>query len=52
MFNDKHSKLAEEYEAIAEMISPRSQYANYRKALKEVQKPAVPFLGLFLARLI
>ncbi|KAJ3274260.1 hypothetical protein HDV01_003333 [Terramyces sp. JEL0728] len=48
---DKFPKLSEEYKALQEVVSPKYQYANYRKCLKEMVPPAIPFLGVFLTDL-
>ncbi|KAJ3254360.1 hypothetical protein HK103_007242 [Boothiomyces macroporosus] len=48
---DKFPKLSEEYKALQELVSPKYQYANYRKCLKEMVPPAIPFLGVFLTDL-
>nr|KAJ3420229.1 hypothetical protein HK105_005931 [Polyrhizophydium stewartii] len=48
---DKHPKLTEAYKELADLVSPKFQYANYRKALKEMQPPAIPFLGVYLTDL-
>lgn len=36
---------------MAELVSPKGQYVNYRKALKELKPPAIPFLGVYLTDL-
>jgi hypothetical protein len=33
------------------VVSPKFQYANYRKCLKELAPPAIPFLGVYLTDL-
>ncbi|KAI9101238.1 hypothetical protein DFS34DRAFT_462756 [Phlyctochytrium arcticum] len=50
-FKEKYPKIHEAYEEAAAAISPKGQYANYRKALKDRQPPAVPFLGVSLTDL-
>ncbi|KAJ3086621.1 hypothetical protein HK102_012820 [Quaeritorhiza haematococci] len=50
-FADKHTKLSEAYAEVADLVSPKGQYANYRKALKELTPPAIPFLGVYLTDL-
>ncbi|KXS21113.1 ras GEF [Gonapodya prolifera JEL478] len=45
LFREKHAKLAEQYDQIREVVSPKGQYSNYRKALKALQPPVLPFLG-------
>ncbi|KAL5037234.1 hypothetical protein RTP6_004701 [Batrachochytrium dendrobatidis] len=51
VLEDKYLKMAETYKEIADLVSPKFQYANYRKALKEMQPPAIPFLGVYLTDL-
>ncbi len=34
-----------------ELVSPKFQYANYRKCLKDLPVPAIPFLGVYLTDL-
>ena len=46
-FTKKTPKLAESYEEIVNLVSPKGQYANYRKSLKNLQAPVLPFLGLY-----
>ncbi len=36
---------------MAELVSPKGQYVNYRRALKELKPPAIPFLGVYLTDL-
>ncbi|KAI8907028.1 hypothetical protein DFJ77DRAFT_187350 [Powellomyces hirtus] len=50
-FREKYPKLYEAYEDAASTVSPKGQYANYRKVLKELAPPAVPFLGVSLTDL-
>ncbi|TPX66009.1 hypothetical protein SpCBS45565_g04755 [Spizellomyces sp. 'palustris'] len=50
-FKEKYPKIHEAYEEVAATVSPKGQYANYRRALKEVVPPAVPFLGVSLTDL-
>jgi hypothetical protein len=45
-FNDKWPSLQDEYDEISELVSPKGQYANYRRQLKELELPAIPFLGI------
>ncbi|KAJ3142493.1 hypothetical protein HK100_002936 [Physocladia obscura] len=45
-FSKRYSTIYNEYEETADIVSPRGQYSNYRKELKDVKLPAVPFLGL------
>ena len=51
MFKDKHAKAAEELQTLTDLVAPKSQYANYRKVLKELKPPAIPFLGVYLTDL-
>lgn len=39
------------YAEVAELVSPKGQYGNYRKVLKELSPPAIPFLGVYLTDL-
>ncbi|KAJ3168966.1 hypothetical protein HDU88_001293 [Geranomyces variabilis] len=50
-FREKYPKLYEAYEDAAATVSPKGQYANYRKVLKDLAPPAVPFLGVSLTDL-
>ncbi|KAJ3146045.1 hypothetical protein HDU86_000544 [Geranomyces michiganensis] len=50
-FREKYPKLYEAYEDAASTVSPKGQYANYRKVLKDLAPPAVPFLGVSLTDL-
>lgn len=64
-FEGKHPKLYEckhnlyilyllsliAYKELQDLVSPKFQYANYRKSLKEMAVPAIPFLGVFLTDL-
>ncbi|KAJ3042258.1 hypothetical protein HDV00_007624 [Rhizophlyctis rosea] len=50
-FIDKHPKIHEAYEEVADVVTPKGQYANYRKVLKDLQPPAIPFLGVYLTDL-
>ncbi|KAJ3016501.1 hypothetical protein HKX48_004007 [Thoreauomyces humboldtii] len=50
-FREKYPKLDEAYQEAAATVSPKGQYANYRKVLKELAPPAVPFLGVSLTDL-
>ncbi|RKO92664.1 ras guanine nucleotide exchange factor domain-containing protein, partial [Blyttiomyces helicus] len=44
-------KISESYEEVAALVSPKGQYANYRKVLKDLKPPAIPFLGVYLTDL-
>lgn len=48
---DKFPKISEAYKELHDLVSPKFQYANYRKCLKEMIPPAIPFLGVFLTDL-
>jgi len=39
------------YKELQDLVSPKFQYANYRKTLKEMALPAIPFLGVYLTDL-
>ncbi|KAJ3417139.1 hypothetical protein HDV05_006998 [Chytridiales sp. JEL 0842] len=47
-FADKWPTISDEYEELADIVSPKGQYANYRKELKDITLPAIPFLGVYL----
>ena len=36
---------------VQDTVSPKGQYSNYRKSLKELSRPAIPFLGVYLTDL-
>ncbi|KAJ3300426.1 hypothetical protein HK104_000484 [Borealophlyctis nickersoniae] len=50
-FAEKYPKIHEAYEEVAALVSPKGQYANYRKVLKDLVPPAIPFLGVYLTDL-
>ena len=50
-FQKKNPKLQEDYNAIGDIVSPKHQYASYRKKLKTLSGPAIPFLGVYLTDL-
>ncbi|KAJ3359560.1 hypothetical protein HDU91_004897 [Kappamyces sp. JEL0680] len=50
-FGEKNPKLAESYRELQDLVSPKMQYSTYRKCLKEMALPALPFLGVFLTDL-
>lgn len=50
-FESKAPKLMELCKELQDLVSPKFQYANYRKILKEMTIPAIPFLGVFLTDL-
>lgn len=39
------------YKELQDLVSPKFQYANYRKYLKDMSVPAIPFLGVYLTDL-
>eukprot|EP00835_Amoeboradix_gromovi_P004456 NODE_348_length_10403_cov_0.608210.p1 type:complete len:1268 gc:universal NODE_348_length_10403_cov_0.608210:1396-5199(+) len=43
-----YPKVKEAYLESVTIVSPKGQYANYRKHLKTLQKPILPFLGVFI----
>ncbi|KAJ3227209.1 hypothetical protein HDU81_006846 [Chytriomyces hyalinus] len=47
-FGKYYSTILSDYEASASIVSPKGQYANYRKELKDIKLPAIPFLGVYL----
>ncbi|RKP02606.1 hypothetical protein CXG81DRAFT_10590 [Caulochytrium protostelioides] len=50
-FAESHGRTYELYKEISALVSPRGQYAEYRKTLKEMTPPAIPFLGVYLTDL-
>ncbi|TPX32051.1 hypothetical protein SmJEL517_g04743 [Synchytrium microbalum] len=50
-FEDKYPKILEAYTEVADLVSPKGQYANYRKVLAVLIPPAIPFLGVYLTDL-
>jgi son of sevenless-like protein len=50
-FAEKFPKTSTAYHDLAELVSPKGQYGNYRKVLKELTPPAIPFLGVYLTDL-
>ncbi|KAI8902868.1 ras guanine nucleotide exchange factor domain-containing protein [Globomyces pollinis-pini] len=48
---ERFPKVREAYKELQEIVSPKFQYANYRKCLKQLEPPAIPFLGVFLTDL-
>ncbi|KAI9351245.1 ras guanine nucleotide exchange factor domain-containing protein [Obelidium mucronatum] len=50
-FNKHYPSICAEYEQTAEIVSPKGQYASYRKEMKDIKLPAIPFLGLFFTDL-
>ncbi|TPX38480.1 hypothetical protein SeMB42_g04911 [Synchytrium endobioticum] len=47
-FEDKHLKIREAFTELADLVSPKGQYTNYRKVLATLSPPAIPFLGVCL----
>lgn len=41
-------KVREELTMLCDLVAPKGQYANYRKVLKDLKVPAIPFLGVYL----
>ncbi|KAJ3031069.1 UNVERIFIED_CONTAM: hypothetical protein HDU68_006657 [Siphonaria sp. JEL0065] len=50
-FNKHYPSICAEYEQTAEIVSPKGQYSSYRKEMKDIKLPAIPFLGLFFTDL-
>ena len=48
---EKYPKTKAEFVELAALVSPKHQYANYRKCLKDLEMPALPFLGVYLTDL-
>lgn len=48
---ERHPKSYELLQELAPIISSKFQYSNYRKYVKEMQPPAIPFLGVNLTDL-
>ena len=48
---DKYPKVKADFVELAALVSPKHQYANYRKCLKDLDLPALPFLGVYLTDL-
>ncbi|KAJ3283247.1 cell division cycle- protein, partial [Blyttiomyces sp. JEL0837] len=47
-FAEKWPTLSEDYEKLADIVSAKGQYASYRRELKDLKLPAIPFLGVYL----
>ncbi|KAI8611804.1 ras guanine nucleotide exchange factor domain-containing protein [Chytriomyces sp. MP71] len=47
-FGKYYQGIFVDYEDAAAVVSPKGQYANYRKELKDIALPAIPFLGVYL----
>jgi hypothetical protein len=43
--------MYDEYEKLSAIVSAKGQYANYRRELKDIRLPAIPFLGVYLTDL-
>lgn len=41
-------KVKDELTILSDLVSPKGQYVNYRKVLKDLKVPAIPFLGVYL----
>ncbi|ORZ31937.1 ras guanine nucleotide exchange factor domain-containing protein [Catenaria anguillulae PL171] len=50
-FHKKHPKSSESFTKLSEAVSTSGQYANYRKLMKNVQPPCIPFLGVHITDL-
>lgn len=51
VFKDKNGKLYEFMKECQSLVSPKGQYAEYRKTLKQCNFPALPFIGVYLTDL-
>ncbi|KAI8810741.1 ras guanine nucleotide exchange factor domain-containing protein [Cladochytrium replicatum] len=49
--SEKFQKIHDAYTEVADTVSPKAQYANYRRALKDLKPPLIPFLGVYLTDL-
>ena len=47
----KFVKTKDDFDRLSDMVSPKQQYAVYRKTLKSFVGPCIPFLGVFLTDL-
>jgi hypothetical protein len=53
-FRDKNKLLNENYTLVSDIVSPKGQYSNYRKKLKELDdknEAIMPFLGVYFTDL-
>ncbi|KAL7754368.1 hypothetical protein RI367_000349 [Sorochytrium milnesiophthora] len=50
-FDSKFPKLRQQYQPLEEAVSTSGQYANYRRILKAIERPAIPFLGVYITDL-
>lgn len=48
LFEKSLPKVREELTMLCDIVSPKGQYANYRKVLKDLKGPSIPFLGVYL----
>jgi son of sevenless-like protein len=48
---DKFPKMLDTFKELSAIVSSKFQYANYRKYVKEMNPPAIPFLGVYLTDL-
>lgn len=46
-----YPKLREQYNQCIDVVSPKGQYANYRKVLRTTLPPLIPFMGVYLTDL-
>ncbi|ORX86461.1 ras GEF [Anaeromyces robustus] len=54
LFQEKNKELNEIYITISDLVSPKGQYSNYRKKLKELddkKEEIMPFLGVYFTDL-
>ncbi|ORX45619.1 ras GEF [Piromyces finnis] len=54
VFNEKNKELSESYSNVSDLVSPKGQYSNYRKKLKELDdknEQIMPFLGVYFTDL-
>ncbi|KAI9190231.1 hypothetical protein H9P43_001664 [Blastocladiella emersonii ATCC 22665] len=50
-FNQKHPKSSEAFTKLSDVVSTSGQYLNYRRMIKAVHPPCIPFLGVFITDL-
>lgn len=51
LFREKNKELNEIYTMVSDTVSPKGQYSNYRKKLKELddrKEEIMPFLGKYI----
>ncbi|KAI9333371.1 hypothetical protein DFJ73DRAFT_799339 [Zopfochytrium polystomum] len=51
MLKTKWPAVHDSFERLSALVSPKGQYANYRREIKDLKPPVVPFLGVYLTDL-